>query len=260
MSFNISPKVLAELIKKGETRKVEFKSLLPPDNISARILTAFANSEGGVLILGVSEQGEITGLTRGQVHQATERLRRITASLFDTPAEVGSAVIDGRPVVHAAIEAVPKDTPPVTTASGAAYQRRGAGVIELGIDDIIRRLEQRKTVKRGTPARPTRRTEQHVKAFVAMSFRTEEEPALEDYWAAMKRAVEQTDRDIELVRIDLHDGDYEISQEIMDKIDKCSILIADFTLSPSNVYFELGYARGQGKRVIQTARKETTLA
>ena len=31
----------------------------------------------------------------------------------------------------------------------------------------------------------------------------------------------------------------------MDEIDKAHILLADFTLSPRNVYFELGYARGK---------------
>ena len=53
--------------------------------------------------------------------------------------------------------------------------------------------------------------------------------------------------------------DYEISQRVMDEINKADIVIADFTLSPANVYFELGYARGQGKQIIQTARKETRL-
>jgi nucleoside 2-deoxyribosyltransferase len=45
----------------------------------------------------------------------------------------------------------------------------------------------------------------------------------------------------------------------MDEIDAADIVIADFTLSPANVYFELGYARGKGRRVIQTARRGTVL-
>ena len=46
---------------------------------------------------------------------------------------------------------------------------------------------------------------------------------------------------------------------VMDQIDECDVIVADFTLSPANVYFELGYGRGKGKRIIQTARSETTL-
>ncbi len=45
----------------------------------------------------------------------------------------------------------------------------------------------------------------------------------------------------------------------MNEIDNSDIVIADFTLSPANVYFELGYARGIRKRIIQTARKSTAL-
>ena len=64
---------------------------------------------------------------------------------------------------------------------------------------------------------------------------------------------------IVLRRVDLIDGDFEISQKIMDEIDKSDAIIADFTLTSRNVYFELGYARGKDIRIIQTARKGTSL-
>ena len=92
-----------------------------------------------------------------------------------------------------------------------------------------------------------------------MSFREEQEPALVDYFGAMRRAVTRTGLPIELRRVDLMEGDYEISQRLMDAIREADVLLADFTLSSANVYFELGYARGHGKRVIQTARKDTRL-
>jgi nucleoside 2-deoxyribosyltransferase len=91
-----------------------------------------------------------------------------------------------------------------------------------------------------------------------MSFRNEEEPSLVDYFSAMQRAVRETRLPIRICRIDLQEGDYEISQQIMDEIDTADVVLADFTLRPSNVYFELGYARGREKYVIQTARKKDT--
>ena len=75
----------------------------------------------------------------------------------------------------------------------------------------------------------------------------------------MQRAVTVTRLPIELRRIDLVEGDYEISQEVMNEIDEADIVLADFTLNARNVYFELGYARSAQKRIIQTARKETAL-
>jgi hypothetical protein len=62
-----------------------------------------------------------------------------------------------------------------------------------------------------------------VRAFVAMSFRTEEHAALVDYFEAMKRATKATGLPIDLIRIDLLEGDYEISQKIMDEIDKTEL-------------------------------------
>jgi hypothetical protein len=85
------------------------------------------------------------------------------------------------------------------------------------------------------------------------------DPSLVDYFEAMKRAVNSTSLPIDLVRMDLLEGDYEISQRIMDEIDKADILLADFTLGPANVYFERGYARGRNRRVVQAARKGTLL-
>jgi nucleoside 2-deoxyribosyltransferase len=85
------------------------------------------------------------------------------------------------------------------------------------------------------------------------------EPGHVDYFEAMKRAAAASRHNIALVRIDLKEGDYEISSEIMAEINKADFVIADFTLSSSNVYFELGCARGVGKPIVQSCRKGTTL-
>ena len=94
-------------------------------------------------------------------------------------------------------------------------------------------------------------------AFVAMSFRVEDEPSLMSYYRAMRRAVETAEVPIELKRIDEVRGCFELSKEIMDQIDRSHIVIADLTMNSNNVYLELGYAMGIGKRVILTARRGT---
>ena len=52
-----------------------------------------------------------------------------------------------------------------------------------------------------------------------------------DYFGAMRRAVTRTGLPIELKRVDLMEGDYEISQRLMDAIREADVLLADFTLS-----------------------------
>jgi predicted HTH transcriptional regulator len=54
---------LLEIIKKGEDSFTKFKEEMPhKDEITAEIV-AFANTEGGNLIIGVSDDGEILGVT-----------------------------------------------------------------------------------------------------------------------------------------------------------------------------------------------------
>lgn len=98
-----------------------------------------------------------------------------------------------------------------------------------------------------------------IKVFVAMSFREGEEPALTDYWYAMKRAATRSSGNFNLKRIDQVEGDYEIIGRIFDEIDDADLVIADLTLSPANVYLELGFARGRNKPIIQTCREGTPL-
>jgi hypothetical protein len=97
------------------------------------------------------------------------------------------------------------------------------------------------------------------RVFVAMSFREEEEPALVDYWQAMLRAAEKARRDFQLTRVDEVEGDYEIVEQLYREIGAAHLVIADLTLSPPNVYLEIGYARGRSKQVIQTCRADTRL-
>jgi len=70
-----SPEEILELIKKGEGEKTEFKSTLRinlhTNEIDRRLehsvlktITAFLNSDGGILLIGVSNKGQIRGIER----------------------------------------------------------------------------------------------------------------------------------------------------------------------------------------------------
>ena len=70
-----SPEEVLDLIKKGENEKLEFKSTLRTNmhtnEIDRKIeqsclktITAFLNSEGGTLLIGVSDQGKILGIEK----------------------------------------------------------------------------------------------------------------------------------------------------------------------------------------------------
>ena len=249
--IQISQEDVKKYIAEGESDRVEFKAKLASDASIAKVLSAFANTEGGVLLIGVASDSEIVGVPDDEVNQTIHRLSQIIDPMLPLPARIGAVDMEGKKVVYAVIDKVPVFYGPVYTSSGQVFVRQYSSSSAAASTDFY----EPDVRERILTVRPKR----EVKAFVAMSFRIEEEPHLEDYYGAMERAVDQTGLPIRLVRVDLVEGDYEISQEIMNQIDEAEILIADFTLNSPNVYFELGYGRAGGKRVIQTARKGTAL-
>jgi len=59
--FNV--KTIADIIKRGESETVEFKTSFNKDVIETAV--AFANSRGGTIFIGVSDSGTIDGTTCG---------------------------------------------------------------------------------------------------------------------------------------------------------------------------------------------------
>ena len=60
-SAHMSSERLTELITQGESARVEFKTSFQKEVIEA--LAAFANTQGGSVLLGVSDSGAIVGVT-----------------------------------------------------------------------------------------------------------------------------------------------------------------------------------------------------
>ena len=242
----VKPEDLIKAIPLGESQTLEFKSRLPVEPIIGEVFAAFANTDGGVLLIGVDDKGEILGLSEEEADHAIQRLKKVSSSMLPNPAGTGTVVIEGKTIVYAQIDKAPSSHFPVMTATAIIMARNMSHNIPSPSHILNRELHKVKPEKK-------------VKLLIAMSFREEEEPSLVDYYHGMKRAAKATGLPIKLCRIDLLEGDYEISQKIMHEIDKAHIVLADFTLNARNVYFELGYARTKNCRVIRTARKGTVL-
>src|SRR5690606_23745368 len=50
---------LLHILERGESDRLEFEARLPSVERVAQILTAFANSDGGTLIIGVDDGGDV---------------------------------------------------------------------------------------------------------------------------------------------------------------------------------------------------------
>jgi len=77
-------KELQELINKGETLHTEFKSAKVHPDALAATLVSFLNSAGGVLLLGVEDDGSITGIK--DVDSSCQRVEQILANNVMPPA------------------------------------------------------------------------------------------------------------------------------------------------------------------------------
>lgn len=232
-----------DLIRHGESQHVEFKTGFNNDEDVARLLVAFANSGGGTILVGVRDDGELAGLPDAGLRIAGARVRNVAASLLPTPVRMERVEVDGATILGIHVEPAPESALPLATARGEVLLRRGSST--------VRASKQHH--------RPPPTAGRELVLFVAMSFRFEEEPALVDYFEAIKRAVSATRLPIRVDRVDLAEGDYEVSTEIVERIGKADIVLCDFTLNSLNVYYEAGVARGAGKYTMRTARKGTVL-
>lgn len=238
------------LAREGESQWVELKERLPQGSELAKELAAFANSRGGVLIVGVTDNGELAGWRPADADVAVRRMREVANSALPNLAHIRRGHVDEGWLAWAIVDSADE---PVVTAEGT-YWRRASGRIHT--DEIPL---QEHLVRDTSGSREFLSESDPIRVFVAMSFREEEEPALVDYWQAMLRAAKRARRNFDLRRVDLVEGDFDIVDQIYKEIDAAHMVIADLTLSSANVYLELGYARGCGKYVIQTCRDDTQL-
>ena len=58
---------LIKSIKNGEDSTLEFKEMLPKRNDLADEIAAFANAQGGTILIGVNDNGDIVGLARAEI-------------------------------------------------------------------------------------------------------------------------------------------------------------------------------------------------
>lgn len=124
-------------IEKGETLHVDFKENLPSNNEEiAKDLVCFANTDGGQIIIGVSDDGEIIG-----VQNPDEIIRRVDDIAFNR-CEPPVTIVPETLIVNTkwiVIINIPKgDQRPYRTGSGRFYVRSGNRCREASREELLR--------------------------------------------------------------------------------------------------------------------------
>ena len=120
---------LLALIRQGENERIEFKRRATPE--IAREICAMANADGGYILIGVSDEGNVLGC---DIKRARET---ISSSLQNVtpPLQVKTHVLEigGRNVL---VVEVPKSRN-LCSIGGVAYIRIGSGIRPLSIQEIL---------------------------------------------------------------------------------------------------------------------------
>lgn len=120
------PEELLQFIDKGETREIEFKSWVKARNkkdllgVITKEAVALANTYGGYILVGVEDNGQITGCDDYDVQAIIESIYdRTVPKLFTDIEEV---IIEDKIVL---VIKVPKANQLISTSSGEVFKRLG---------------------------------------------------------------------------------------------------------------------------------------
>lgn len=122
---------VVEIIGQTESSKLEYKSVLPPSKNIAQLISSFANADGGYIILGVSDNLEINGLSEdfhanAITHKALDLLSPQPQVYYQYVAYEGKKLY--------AIKVEKSDS--LVAVEGKSYQRVGASVRLLNPTEI----------------------------------------------------------------------------------------------------------------------------
>ena len=120
--WDTSPEGILNLVAAGEGRHVEFKEGLPPVDSLRRYINAFANADGGVLLVGVADNGDVKGILPDEGKVALGSINAIAQSSPGLKFRTGVTYVDGKAVAYIAVGQAPPGLRPLGTAAG-----KGAG-------------------------------------------------------------------------------------------------------------------------------------
>ena len=117
---------IENLIKNGENQTVEFKERITTPQMLARIISAFSNTEGGTILVGIREPNIIVGTDPEKFERIYQQAVQKVTGIADTSSEVVTLHNKNIGVIH-----VKKASTPVGSSEGY-FTRLGESDRALG--------------------------------------------------------------------------------------------------------------------------------
>jgi ATP-dependent DNA helicase RecG len=117
-------KDLFDIISQGENEEIEFKEDLGNIQSIARTLCAFGNSNGGIVLVGVSDDGKINGI-KSDFDKIQQKITSIAENIFPKPSiNIQNVELDEKFIVAVIIQSAYQNS--YFTYKGAVYVRIGS--------------------------------------------------------------------------------------------------------------------------------------
>jgi predicted HTH transcriptional regulator len=98
---------ITELIAQGEHQKLDFKFEISDSKKIARTLSAFANTDGGTLLIGVKDNGHITGIRSEEEYYMLEAASKMYCRP-EVPFEAKAWNMEGKTVLEVKVVSSPE--------------------------------------------------------------------------------------------------------------------------------------------------------
>jgi ATP-dependent DNA helicase RecG len=129
---------LLELVQKGESSLVQFKETINNINQLSQEFSALANTEGGVVLIGISDNGEIKGLSAEQIHRINQWISNAASQNVKPPISPLTEIVTVGEQNVLVVKIPSGYAKPYYTNEGVAYVKMGADKRIAPPEEILR--------------------------------------------------------------------------------------------------------------------------
>jgi len=128
---------VAEIIEAGESETVEFKKSTGEWKEIIESISAFANTRGGIILVGIDRNGNPLGVAvgKGTIEDLTNKI--VTNTEPRIYPEITVKTIKGKKIIHIKVEMYPYD---VVLSFGKPFKRIGKNTVKMGKDEYKRKI------------------------------------------------------------------------------------------------------------------------
>ncbi len=136
---------LAELkirLERGENLNTEFKQWpLHPDDLAAAIV-AFANTDGGQILIGVDDQGQVVGIAQNERDRIVQTIDNVAYNNIEPPVTViVETITDEQGRIILALNVPKGDERPYHTNRGVYFVRTSSGKRQAARQELLRMFQ-----------------------------------------------------------------------------------------------------------------------